>query len=366
MPDGRARATRRLALSLAVALFAGCASPPPASVPTATPSQPTRAPAATTALTAGVTGNTADAPLYIAQERGYFREQGFEVTFTQFQTAADAIAPLSAAQIDMGAGAIGAGLFNAVARGLDVRIVADKGQHSGTPQNGFTSALVLAVSTADFDAGTYKTYSDLKGRTIALTGTGAGAEVMLDKGLQSVGLSTRDVNIKTLSFADMLPAFANKSIDLAVEIEPFVAQGEAKGILHSWRKSEEIYAGQQGGVLMYGPAISKLGADAGDRIMQAYVRGLRDYYDAFGLKHRDQADVVGILAKYTSVKDPALYEKMGWDYMNPDGYVNSEAVAEDLKWYAAHGYVQQPPDLAQVIDNSFVDHAVQKLGKYAP
>jgi NitT/TauT family transport system substrate-binding protein len=94
------------------------------------------------------------------------------------------------------------------------------------------------------------------------------------------------------------------------------------------------------------------------------VKGLRDYYAAFGLKHEDQSAVVAILTNYTSVKDPALYAKMGWDYMNPDGYVNAEAVAEDLKWYTAHGYVQQPPDLAKVIDNSFVDHAVQKLGKY--
>jgi NitT/TauT family transport system substrate-binding protein len=353
-----------LALSLATAVLVGCA--PPAQAPSTAPPEPSPAPTRTTTLTVGVTGNTADAPLYIADARGYFRDQGFEITFTQFQTAADTIAPLSGGQIDLGAGAMGAGLFNAVARGLDVKVVADKGQHSGAPQNGFTSALVLAVSKSDFDAATYKSYADLKSRTIALTGTGAGAEVMLDKGLQTVGLSTHDVNIKSLSFADMLSAFATSSIDLAVEIEPFVAQGESKDILRSWRKSEEIYAGQQGGVLMYGPTIARLGSDAGDRIMHAYVRGLRDYYDAFGLKHRDEADVIAILTRYTSVKDPALYRKMGWDYMNPDGYVNADSVAEDLKWYVAHGYVQEPPDLSTVVDNSFVDHALQRLGKYAP
>jgi NitT/TauT family transport system substrate-binding protein len=264
----------------------------------------------------------------------------------------------------MGAGAIGAGLFNAVARGLDIKIVADKGQHSGNPQNGFTSALVLAVPKQDFDAGTYKSFADLKGKTIAMTGTGAGPEVMLDRGLQTVGLSIQDLNVKPLGFPDMLPAFTNKSIDLAVEIEPFVAQGEAKGVLMPWKKSEEIYAGQQGGVLMYGPSIAKLGGDAGTRIMQAYLRGVRDYYTAFGLQHKNQADVIAILTRHTSVKDPSLYENMGWDYMNPDGYVNREAVTEDLQWYVAHGYVQQPPDLAHVIDNQLVDQALQRLGKF--
>jgi NitT/TauT family transport system substrate-binding protein len=351
-----------LGINLVLLLLVACAPPPAAPATSATPVQATAT--QRVGLTVGVTGNTADAPLYIAQERGYFREEGFDVTFQPFQSAADTVAPLAGGQIDMGAGAIGAGLFNAIARGLDIKIVADKGQHSGSPQNGFTSALVLAVSKQDFDAGTYKSLTDLKGKTIAMTGTGAGPEVMMDKGLQSAGLSIKDVDVKPLAFPDMLPAFTNKSIDLAVEIEPFVAQGEAKGILMAWKKSEEIYAGQQGGVLMYGPNIAKLGGDAGARIMQAYIRGLRDYYTAFGLQHKNQGDVVTILTKYTSVKDASLYEKMGWDYMNPDGYVNSDAVAEDLKWYVAHGYVQQPPDLAKVVDNEFVDRALQRLGKF--
>jgi NitT/TauT family transport system substrate-binding protein len=352
------RALVRGLIVIQLVLVIACAPAPlPAATPTPTP---------LVTLTIGVTGNTADAPLFIAQERGYFKEQGFDVNFANFQSAADTIAPLAGGQIDMGGGAIGAGLFNAIARGLDIKIVADKGQHSGTPQNGFTSALVLAVSKQDADAGTYKTYADMKGKTVALTGTGAGAEVMLDKALQTVGLSTKDVNIKPLSFADMLSALANHSIDLAVEIEPFVAQGEARGILVAWKKSEEIYAGQQGGVLMYGPTVAKLGPDAGDRFMLGYVKGLRDYYNAFGLKPVNQAAVVTILTNFTSVKDPGLYARMGWDYMNPDGYVNAEAVADDLKWYTAHGYVQQPPDLGKVIDNSYVDHAVQKLGKYSP
>ncbi len=354
-----------LTLTTLVALglvLAACS--PPSTPPGATPPATSTSSTSVTTLVVGVTGNTADAPLYIAQDRGYFKEQGFEATFTQFQSAADAVAPLASGQIALGAGAIGAGLFNAVARGLDIKIVADKGQHSGTPQNGFTSALVLAISKQAADAGTYKTFADLKGKTVALTGTGAGPEVMLDKGLQSVGLSTADVDIKPLTFADMLPAFTNHSIELAVEIEPFVAQGEANGILVAWKKSEEIYAGQQGGVLMYGPAVAKLGSDAGDRIMIAYLRGLRDYYEAFGLNHKNQSDIVAILTRYTSVKDPSLYARMGWDYMNPDGYVNADAVAEDLKWYSAHGYVQQAPDLSSVIDSSFIDHALQRVGKY--
>jgi NitT/TauT family transport system substrate-binding protein len=143
-----------------------------------------------------------------------------------------------------------------------------------------------------------------------------------------------------------------------------VAQGQAQGILVPWLKSEDLYAGQEGGVLIYGSNMSKLGQDVGNRFMLAYVRGLRDYYDAFGARHKDTDAIAGILAANTDVKDPSLYSKMGFDYIDPNGYVNADPVQYDLDWYASHGLVQQKPELAQIIDNSYVDYAVAQLGRY--
>jgi NitT/TauT family transport system substrate-binding protein len=342
---------------------AAAGTPAPAST-AARPDRPDSG--ALTEVKVGLTGNTADAALFIAQDRGYFAEQGLTITFQRVQSANDAVPPLGTGQLDVGAGAISAALFNAIARGVDVKVVADKGQHSGSPVNGFTSAVVLTIPKDAADAGTYRSLADLKGKTIALASTGSGNEIMLDRGLRSVGLSLQDVTIKTLSFADMLAALPTHGVDVAVEIEPFVAQGTAKGILVPWKKSEELYAGQEGGVLVFGPHLAQLGPDVGDRFMIGYIKGLRDYFDAFGAKHKDQAAISEILANDTDVKDVSLYARMGWDYIDPDGYVNGEPVAEDLDWYVAHGYVPQKPDVARVIDNSYVDHALAVLGRYQP
>jgi NitT/TauT family transport system substrate-binding protein len=309
----------------------------------------------------GVVGITADAPLFIAQDMGYNKEQGLEADFTTFKTAGDSIPALSTGQIDAGSGAMAAAVFNAIERGANVRLVADKGQHSGSPINGFTSALVVA--TPKGDAAKYKTYADMKGKTVAITAPGGGGEVMFDKALSTVGLSSKDLDFKSMGFPDMVAALSNHSVDLANIIEPFVAQGIAKNALDVKWKSEELYAGQQGGMLMYGPNISK---DVGDRFMVAYVKGLRDYYDAFGVKKQNTARMVEILANNTPVKDKSLYDKMGYDYYDPDGYINAKAVAYDLDWYASHDYVKQKPDLSKVIDNSYVDYAISKLGKYKP
>lgn len=344
-------------LAWLIAACSGSATPPIAA-PTVGATQPS----GLTEIRIGITGNTADAPLFIAQDQGYFAEQGLKLSVTRVQSAADVVAPLGAGQLDVGGGAISAGLFNAMARGVDLKIVADKGQHSGSPINGFTSAVVLVVPQSDADK--YKTLADLKGKTIALASVGSGNEIMLDRGLRTVGLTEQDISIKQLAFPDMLAALSTHGVDVAVEIEPFVAQGQAKGILVPWLKSEELYAGQEGGVLIFGSNMAKLGQDVENRFMVAYVKGIRDYYDAFGSKHQNTEAIAQILANNTDVKDLSLYARMGYDYIDPNGYINTDPVTYDLDWYSSHGLVQDKPDLAKVIDNSFVDYAVKQLGKY--
>ena len=63
---------------------------------------------------------------HVAQKRGYFRDEGLDVNFVVFASAAQMIAPFAAGDLDAAAGAPSAGLHNAVARGIDIRMVADK------------------------------------------------------------------------------------------------------------------------------------------------------------------------------------------------------------------------------------------------
>src|SRR5690348_14085084 len=157
-------------------LLAACASGATNVAPASAPVNEPTSSSQLTEIRIGITGNTADAALFIAQDRGYFKEQGITLTVTRVQSAADVVAPLGAGQMDVGGGAISAGLFNAIARGVDLKIVADKGQHSGSPVNGFTSAVVLVVPKSD--AASYRTLSDLKGKTVALASVGSGNEIM--------------------------------------------------------------------------------------------------------------------------------------------------------------------------------------------
>jgi hypothetical protein len=40
--------------------------------------------------------------------------------------------------------------------------------------------------------------------------------------------------------------------------------------------------------------------------------------------------------------------------------------SDDVEWLINHGYVKVRIDPAQVVDHSFVDYAIERLGRYAP
>ena len=107
--------------------------------------------AAAQAITVGATSSTSDAPIFIADKKGYFREEGLDVKVVNFRSAADMVAPLGAGQIEAGAGSASAGLYNAVARGIRIKIVADKA--SSPPGYGGTKILVRKDHV---DSGRYK------------------------------------------------------------------------------------------------------------------------------------------------------------------------------------------------------------------
>jgi NitT/TauT family transport system substrate-binding protein len=75
----------------------------------------------------GINGVISDAPFFIAAEKGYFAEQGIKPDFVPFDAGPKMIAPLGAGQLDVAGGAASAGLFNAAARGIAIKIVADWG-----------------------------------------------------------------------------------------------------------------------------------------------------------------------------------------------------------------------------------------------
>jgi ABC-type nitrate/sulfonate/bicarbonate transport system substrate-binding protein len=305
----------------------------------------------------GTLGIIADAPIYIATDRGYFQQQGLSPTLERFDTGAQMVAPLAAGQLDAGAGTPAASLFNAISRDLPLRIVAENARVASG-----RSHLTMVARSELLADGELTDYADLRGRPVAINARGGGSEIQLDRALARGGLTLADVDVKEVPFPDMLPSLVNRNLDAAIVIEPFLALGLARGAFEVFKPVGDFYPDHQIAVLLYSPQFAAQREPA-QRFMVAYLRGLRDFDDAF-YRDRGRAEVVDILARNTVVRDAALYAAMVPHRVDRNGQMNRESLAADLSWYASHGYLTgAAPDLNTVVDTSFLDYALAQLGR---
>ena len=335
----------------------------PASASAAAPASASAAAAASgaTVVNLGLLSSVSDAGFYIGMDKGYFKEQGIEINSHSFQSAAYMVAPLSEGQLDVGGGAPSAGLGNALARGIAIKIVADKGS---VPEDSSFQALMIREDLVT--SGQFKgQYSDLRGLKLADTAEGNTGNVSTSFALQKGGLKWGDADHVFMSFPSMSAAFAGKSIDGALVIEPFLTQIAAKKVASVFKRTNDFYPNHQVAVVMYSPQFMKDRKQLAQDFMVAYLKALRVYNDAFFKKPRDQKaydDVVDILAKHTPVKDKSLYAKMQMPGLDPNGKVIAKSLETDQKWYLDHGYQKAPVDVNKIVAGSFAEFAVKKLG----
>ena len=120
------------------------------------------------------------APFYLAQQKGYYRDAGLQVTF-QNKIDPDLVTLVGQGAVDVGL-ADGTSVIPAVSQGIPIRYVA-------TVYRQFPS-IVFAKETSGI-----RTAADLKGRKIGIPGRYGSSWIMLQALLGSVSLRPTDVTI---------------------------------------------------------------------------------------------------------------------------------------------------------------------------
>ncbi len=304
----------------------------------------------------GDLGILADAPFYIAIEKGYFAAEGVEVKLERFQSAAQATAPLSQNQLQVVGGGVSAGLYNAFARDWPVRIVMARTRDAP----GFSSdTLVMRNDLKD----KIKSAKDLKGRVIAINAPASVLHFMLGKLMESEGLAIEDVQTISMAWPSMGPGMESRAIDGGTVVEPFAELFSQKNISFPFRRAADFMKPPlEVSVMLYSKEWMDKSPDQAKAFSVAFLKGVRDYYDAMNGGPK-RAEVVAICAKYTSLKDKALYDKIQWSYMDPNGEISLDGLRDQQDWYAKQGFVAKKADLPGMIDRRFLDYALQKLGK---
>jgi NitT/TauT family transport system substrate-binding protein len=311
-----------------------------------------------TVVKLGMVGRPDIAPFELAIHRGYFARQGIEIEPVMATSGQEFAVALANDKIQVASGVPNAALFNALNRGIDIRIVADVA-HVGDASDRIVS---IMVRTDLMDEGKVTGPADLKGRTIAPGPLpGQYPDLLFHLLFARGGFTENDVNVVHLAFPEALAALTAKKIDAAFLIEPLVRQAEDRHIARVLLTAGAIDPGAHTSILQYSPAFAQR-TDEATRFMIGYLEGVRDYHDAIFLK-KDRDAVIAILTQYTPLKNAKIWEEDMFRLCDLNGRVNIADLRRQATFYKAQGTLTGPvPDIAKYVDAHFADAAVTRIG----
>jgi NitT/TauT family transport system substrate-binding protein len=312
-------------------------------------------------VTVGTGGSASDAPFYIAQDRGYFKDENLDVKLLVLDSGAKVIAPLGTGELDVGSGALSVGFWNALARGVKFRVVADRGH---TEKGYYYQSVFMRKEL--IDSGAMKSLKDLAGKRMGFAAQGVTSLSLLNEAAKSAGFKFEDVTPVYLSFPSQIAAMQNGALDGSFLIEPQATVAASAGYGVRFMNTDDFYPHQQISVLFYSEKFATERADVAARLMRAWLRGARTYNDTIKDGHiagRGADAVVETMAKSFSM-DPELVRRMFATAIDPNGDVNAAGIQKDLDFFQRQGWVAGGPKAADFIDMSFARKAAAALGPY--
>lgn len=171
-------------------------------------------------LTVGMIPVAHFAPVYIAQQEGFFEDEGLEVTTQVIQSAASIVPSVLNGQIDIGTSA-GTPFINSIAKNLPVRAIAPAGSNPADPAEDTIAILVSQDGP--------KTIQELAGRSMAVNAQGSQPHVAASKLLLDAGGDPTQLQTVAMPMPDAIAALNQGSIDAAAVAEPFVTLGQEQG-----------------------------------------------------------------------------------------------------------------------------------------
>src|SRR5262245_25537015 len=300
----------------------------------------------------GVLRLSSSAPVFIAQDKGYFRDAGLDVELKFFDAAQPIAVATASGDVDFGITAFTAGLYNLAGKGTLKVIGGMSREKAGYPLIGY-----FAANNA-YAAG-LKAPKDLAGKRIAVTQVGSSFHYSLGLLADKYGFKLSDVKIVPLqSLSNAAAALKGQTVDAALlpvsTARKLMDDGGAK--LLGWVGDETPW--QLGAVfaspktLGNKPLVTKL--------LAALDRADREYHDQILASVKDGSAAINeqtkplleIIAKYTNL--PVEQVVGNCAYIDPDGKLDVKNVDNQIKWLQQQGFVDKGFAADAIIAKDFV------------
>ena len=302
-------------------------------------------------LRVGVLRLASSGPVFIAFERGYFRDRGLDVELKFFDAAQPIAVATASGDVEFGVTAFTGGLFNLAGKGA-LRIVA--GQSREAPS--YPLVAYLAGKSA-FQAG-LQSPKDLVGHSIGITQVGSSFHYCVGLLARKYGLDLAKMRLIPLqSLTNVASALKGGRIEAALlpatSAQPLLDAGDAE--LLGWVGDETPW---QLGAVFVGTATSAK-HDLVARFLAGYRGGTRDFHDRLLAVRRDGKVLLDdrtrpfleIVAKYTNL--PPEKVATGLPYVDPDAIVELASVTDQLAWMQQEKFVDSGFGVGDIVDASY-------------
>jgi NitT/TauT family transport system substrate-binding protein len=298
-----------------------------------------------------ISGRTAiaNAPLFIADEEGFFAREGIKLEFVTLSTnSTQNIPALEQEKVDAIAAQLNVGFFNAVAKGARSRNVVDRG-HVDPRSCDFTGIIGRgSLFTSDDPPA-----DQLRGRRFAVNPVGASG-YLLARYLSSKGMTNSDVTFVTLPDNVQLQALQRGSIDAEFATEPLLTPSLRGN--HLIAPGNKYTPGLQYSFIVFGPSLLVTHRDLGQRFINAYLRGVRQYNQG---KTSRNLDIISRRVRLNA--DTA--RSLCWAPIRNDGALDTPSLQEFQKWGVQQGYQIRTLSDSEFIDSEFARKATDELDK---
>jgi len=300
----------------------------------------------------GVLRLQSSSPVFIAEDKGYFREAGLDVELKFFDAAQPIAVATTSGDVDFGITAFTAGLYNLAGKGTLKVIGGMSREKAGYPLIGYFA------SNKAYAAG-LKTPKDLAGKRVAVTQVGSSFHYSLGLLADKYGFKLSDVKIVPLqSLSNAAAALKGETVDAALlpvsTARKLMDDGGAK--LLGWVGDETPW--QLGAVFASPKTLANKALVT--KLLTALARADREYHDVIlstvkGGKaaiNDKTKPLLETIAKYTNLSVEQVVGNCA--YVDADGKLDVKNVDNQIKWLQAQGFVDKGFDANAIIDKDFV------------
>ncbi|MCC8956876.1 ABC transporter substrate-binding protein [Bradyrhizobium sp. Pear77] len=300
----------------------------------------------------GVLRLSSSAPVFIAQDKGYFRDAGLDVELKFFDAAQPIAVATTSGDVDFGITAFTAGLYNLAGKGTLKVIGGMSREKAGYPLIGYFA------SNNAYAAG-LKTPKDLAGKRVAVTQVGSSFHYSLGLLADKYGFKLSDVKVVPLqSLSNAAAALKGETVDAALlpvsTARTLMDSNGAK--LLGWVGDETPW---QLGAIFASPK-TLANAQLVTKLLTALTRADHEYHDVILTAIKDGVAPINestkplleIIAKYTNL--PVEQVVGNCAYIDPDGKLDVTNVDNQIKWLQGQGFVDKGFDAGTIIAKDYV------------